>query len=285
MQAYDEGMTTKELFDITAIDPWWLDNLQNIHDTEQWLKEQTLDSLDADDWTEIKSRGFSDSQVARLIGTDAFTVREARKAKGVTPSYKRVDTCAAEFAAETPYLYSCYEQECEAAPSSNKKVLILGGGPNRIGQGIEFDYCCCHASYSLRDAGYETIMMNSNPETVSTDYDTSSRLYFEPLTIEDVLNVIDVERPDGIIVQFGGQTPLKLATALQDYLQANPVPCASGEGNVAIWGTSPSSIDEAEDRDRWMDLLNKLDIRQPAGGSARYTSPSCCFSRSNHNTC
>ena len=273
LQAYNEGMTAKEIFDLTAIDPWWLDNLQGVHDTELWLREQTLDDLSGDDWREVKSRGFSDSQVARFVGATALEVRAKRIALGVTPSYKRVDTCAAEFAAETPYLYSCYEEECEAAPTSAKKVLILGGGPNRIGQGIEFDYCCCHASYSLRDAGYETIMMNSNPETVSTDYDTSSRLYFEPLTVEDVLNVIDVERPEGIIVQFGGQTPLKLATELQAYLDANPIPSSSGEGNVRIWGTSPASIDEAEDRDRWMDLLTKLDIRQPAGGSARCVAP------------
>ncbi|NJR41281.1 MAG: hypothetical protein HC767_00135 [Akkermansiaceae bacterium] len=270
MQAFNEGMTTKEIFDLTAIDPWWLDNLKQVHDTELWLREQSLDDLSTDDWREVKKRGFSDAQIARFVGVDALEVREKRKALGVTPAYKRVDTCAAEFAAETPYLYSCYDDECEARPTTNKKVLILGGGPNRIGQGIEFDYCCCHASYSLRDAGYETIMMNSNPETVSTDYDTSSRLYFEPLTVEDVLNVIDVERPEGIIVQFGGQTPLKLATQLQSYLDANPMPASSGEGNVCIWGTSPASIDEAEDRDRWMDLLTKLDIRQPAGGSARY---------------
>jgi carbamoyl-phosphate synthase large subunit len=270
LQAYNEGMTTKEIFDLTAIDPWWLENLQHIHDTELWLNEQSLDDLTADDWREVKSRGFSDAQIARCVSAAPLAVREKRLSHGVKPSYKRVDTCAAEFAAETPYLYSCYEVECEAAPTTNKKVLILGGGPNRIGQGIEFDYCCCHASYSLRDAGYETIMMNSNPETVSTDYDTSSRLYFEPLTVEDVLNVIEVERPEGIIVQFGGQTPLKLAMQLQNYLDANPIPASSGEGNVRIWGTSPMSIDEAEDRDRWMDLLNKLDIRQPAGGSARY---------------
>jgi carbamoyl-phosphate synthase large subunit len=243
--------------------------VQTLHDTELWLREQSIDNLTPDDWLEVKARGFSDSQIARFTGTRPLAVRAARKAAGVTPSFKRVDTCAAEFAAETPYLYSCYDAECEAAPTASRKVLILGGGPNRIGQGIEFDYCCCHASYSLRDAGYETIMMNSNPETVSTDYDTSSRLYFEPLTVEDVLNVVDVERPDGIIVQFGGQTPLKLATSLHQYLTENPVAAASGEGNVRIWGTSPDAIDEAEDRDRWMALLSRLDIRQPAGGTAR----------------
>lgn len=298
VQAYNEGMTPKEIFDLTAIDPWWLDNLQDVHNTELWLNEQSLDDLSAEDWREVKSRGFSDAQIANSVGAHPLAVREKRKSFGVTPSYKRVDTCAAEFAAETPYMYSCYETECEAAPTNAKKVLILGGGPNRIGQGIEFDYCCCHASFSLRDAGYETIMMNSNPETVSTDYDTSSRLYFEPLTVEDVLNVIEVERPEGIIVQFGGQTPLKLAKQLQEYLDANPIPSSSGEGNVQIWGTSPESIDEAEDRDRWMDLLNKLNIRQPAGGSARYepsypkipphdpsTSFSCFFSHARKLHC
>lgn len=279
MQAFEDGMSVKQIQDLTAIDPWWLDSMAKVHEVECWLADQSLESLTADDFAEIKRYGFSDPQIARLTGADQFAVRSARKALGVTPTFKRVDTCAAEFAAETPYLYSCYDDECEAAPDAAKKVLILGGGPNRIGQGIEFDYCCCHASFSLRDAGYETIMMNSNPETVSTDYDTSSRLYFEPLTIEDVLNVIDVERPDGIIVQFGGQTPLKLATGLQRYLDENPVPAASGEGNVSIWGTPPDSIDEAEDRDRWMDLLTRLDIRQPAGGSARCASSQLALSR------
>lgn len=273
MQAFEDGMSVKEINDLTAIDPWWLDNMAKVHEVELWLKEQSLESLTAEDFSEVKRFGFSDPQIGRLVGADPLAVRATRKGLGVTPTFKRVDTCAAEFAAETPYLYSCYDDECEARPDAAKKVLILGGGPNRIGQGIEFDYCCCHASYSLRDAGYETIMMNSNPETVSTDYDTSSRLYFEPLTIEDVLNVIDVERPDGIIVQFGGQTPLKLATGLQRYLDENPLPASSGDGNVSIWGTPPDSIDEAEDRDRWMDLLTRLDIRQPAGGAARYALP------------
>jgi carbamoyl-phosphate synthase large subunit len=194
-----------------------------------------------------------------------MAVRAHRKAAGVVPSYKRVDTCAAEFEADTPYMYSSYDGECESAPTSARKVLILGGGPNRIGQGIEFDYCCCHASFALRAEGFDTIMMNCNPETVSTDYDTSSRLYFEPITIEDVLNVIDLERPDGIIVQFGGQTPLKIATDLQRALDENPIPAASGQGNVKIWGTQPDAIDEAEDRDRWMALLSRLNIKQPVG--------------------
>lgn len=268
-QAYDEGFTDKELFDMTFIDPWWLANLRQLHETEQWMRSKALGDFTAEDMIEIKKRGYSDLQIARFCGADQMEVRARRKELGVTPVYKRVDTCAAEFEAETPYLYSCYDEENEAFPTNNKKVLILGGGPNRIGQGIEFDYCCCHASFSLRDAGYETIMMNCNPETVSTDYDTSSRLYFEPLTVEDVLNVVESERPDGIIVQFGGQTPLKLATALQAYLDEHRIPTASGAGTVTIWGTSPKSIDEAEDRDLWMNLLTRLDIRQPAGGSAR----------------
>jgi len=182
---------------------------------------------------------------------------------------KRVDTCAAEFEADTPYMYSTYDAEDECGATLKRKVLILGGGPNRIGQGIEFDYCCCHAAFSLSAEGFETIMMNSNPETVSTDYDTSDRLYFEPLTVEDVVNVLEAERPEGIIVQFGGQTPLKLAKPLQKYLQENPIPAASGNGNVQIWGTSPDSIDAAEDREQFEALLKKLKIDQPPGGIAR----------------
>jgi carbamoyl-phosphate synthase large subunit len=242
--------------------------LGELHEVEVWLKGKKLEELSATDMLQVKRRGFSDAQIARAVGSDMMAVRKARKALGVEPSMKRVDTCAAEFEAGTPYMYSSYDGECECEADSNPKVLILGGGPNRIGQGIEFDYCCCHASFSLRDAGYETIMMNSNPETVSTDYDTSSRLYFEPLTVEDVLNVIEKERPEGIIVQFGGQTPLKLATALHKALEENPIPAASGKGNVRIWGTQPDAIDEAEDRDRWMALLTRLDIRQPEGGVA-----------------
>eukprot|EP00879_Flechtneria_rotunda_P008192 GHRR01008582.1.p1 GENE.GHRR01008582.1~~GHRR01008582.1.p1 ORF type:complete len:946 (+),score=318.01 GHRR01008582.1:215-3052(+) len=268
-QAFEDGMTKEELFELTAIDPWWLAQLEELHNTEVWLHEQKLESLSADDMREIKSRGFSDAQIARATGSSMLAVRAYRKSLGVLPAYKRVDTCAAEFQADTPYMYSTYDGTCESTPTHHKKVLILGGGPNRIGQGIEFDYCCCHASFALRDEGFETIMMNCNPETVSTDYDTSSRLYFEPITVEDVLNVIDVERPDGVIVQFGGQTPLKISTALQKALDDNPIPAASGQGNVKIWGTQPDAIDEAEDRDRWMALLTRLNIKQPAGGSAR----------------
>merc|ERR1719171_1522603 len=213
--------------------------------------------------------GFSDVQIAEIVGETPAAVRSARQAAGCTPVMKRVDTCAAEFEADTPYMYSTYDGEDECAPNTKGKVLILGGGPNRIGQGIEFDYCCCHASFALSARGYETIMMNSNPETVSTDYDTSDRLFFEPLTVEDVLNVLEAERPEGIIVQFGGQTPLKLAKPLQKYLEENPIPAASGKGHVKIWGTSPDSIDAAEDREQFEALLRELGIDQPPGGIAR----------------
>ena len=266
-KALQDGWTEEKVIKLTQMDPWFIRQFKEISDMERWLRASgvKLADLTTDDWTEIKKRGFSDSQVGRFLGIDQIEVRAARKAAGVVPSYKRVDTCAAEFEANTPYQYSSYDGNCEAEPTSNKKVLILGGGPNRIGQGIEFDYCCCHTSFALRKAGFETIMMNSNPETVSTDYDTSDRLYFEPLTVEDVLNVVEVERPNGIIVQFGGQTPLKLATPLAKYLEENQIPTADGTDVVRIWGTQPDSIDAAEDRDRWYALLKDLDIRQPAG--------------------
>ncbi|KAJ9522284.1 hypothetical protein QJQ45_008119 [Haematococcus lacustris] len=271
-QAFEDGMTVDEIFEMTNIDRWWLEQLSELHGVGTWLKKQSVEGLEKEDWEQLKRRGFSDSQIARSLNTDWKTVRATRLGHGVVPSFKRIDTCAAEFDADTPYMYSCYDGSDESAPTTARKVLILGGGPNRIGQGIEFDYCCCHASFSLRKAGFETIMMNCNPETVSTDYDTSSRLYFEPVTVEDVLNVIDRERPEGIIVQFGGQTPLKIATTLDAYLKEHPVQAASGNGVVHIWGTSPDSIDIAEDRDRWMGLLTKLNIKQPAGGMARSES-------------
>ncbi|KAL6780053.1 CMP1 [Auxenochlorella protothecoides x Auxenochlorella symbiontica] len=267
-QALEDGLSIEEVHEYTSIDPWFLAQLQELHEAETWLKTRTLAQLSPTELLELKRRGFSDPQIGRCTGASDLDVRAARVAAGVVPSMKRVDTCAAEFEAATPYMYSSYDGECECEATTQPKVLILGGGPNRIGQGIEFDYCCCHASYALRDAGYETIMMNSNPETVSTDYDTSSRLYFEPLTVEDVLNVIEKERPEGIIVQFGGQTPLKLAAGVAAWLEAHPIPAASGRGNVSIWGTSPDAIDEAEDRDRWMALLDRLSIRQPPGGVA-----------------
>ncbi|KAA6426944.1 MAG: carbamoyl-phosphate synthase large chain-like [Trebouxia sp. A1-2] len=265
-QAMVDGMSQETIFEYTKIDPWFLSQLGELHEAEQWLKTQSLDSISYDDLLATKQRGFSDVQIARCMGVKQDAVRSRRQELKVEPSFKRVDTCAAEFEAATPYMYSSYDGECESMPTDKPKVLILGGGPNRIGQGIEFDYCCCHASFALRADGYETIMMNSNPETVSTDYDTSSRLYFEPLTIEDVLNVIEKERPEGIIIQFGGQTPLKLANAIQKALEDNPLPAASGKGNVRIWGTQPKSIDDAEDRDKWYEILTKLDIKQPPGG-------------------
>jgi len=267
--AMKRGMAQSEIHDLTFIDPWFLAQLGELLETERFMESLKLINLAKDDLYEIKRKGYSDKQIAYATGSTEKEVRAHRKALGVIPAYKRVDTCAAEFEAHTPYLYSSYDDECESMPNNLKKVLILGGGPNRIGQGIEFDYCCCHAAFALEASGYETIMMNSNPETVSTDYDTSDRLYFEPLTAEDVCNVIDLERPDGIIVQFGGQTPLKLAVPIQRYLDEFQPAAASGEGRVKIWGTSPDSIDAAEDRKRFDAILNELDIKQPAGGIAR----------------
>jgi carbamoyl-phosphate synthase large subunit len=268
-QAMEDGMSDEKIFEYTNIDPWFIAQFRSLHDAQNWLQSRKLDQLTEEDLWQAKRKGFSDMQLAKFTGSSLMQVRAKRKELGVVPAYKRVDTCAAEFEAATPYMYSSYDGECECEPTTDRKVLILGGGPNRIGQGIEFDYCCCHASFALRAAGYETIMMNSNPETVSTDYDTSSRLYFEPLTVEDVLNVVEKERPEGIIVQFGGQTPLSLAGALQKALTDNPIPAASGNGNVSIWGTQPDMIDAAEDRDKWYDVLQKLDIKQPPGDMAR----------------
>ncbi|XP_057867010.2 carbamoyl-phosphate synthase large chain, chloroplastic [Cryptomeria japonica] len=267
--AMKRGMSVDEIHALCYMDKWFLSQFRELLDFEEFLSNTKVAELSKHDFYEVKRRGFSDKQIAYATNSSEKDVRVRRLSLGVHPAYKRVDTCAAEFEANTPYMYSSYDDECEAAPSIKKKVLILGGGPNRIGQGIEFDYCCCHASYALQDAGYETIMMNSNPETVSTDYDTSDRLYFEPLTIEDVLNVIDLERPDGIIVQFGGQTPLKLALPIQDYLDEFKPMSASGEGPVRIWGTSPDSIDAAEDRERFNAVLNQLKIKQPQGGIAK----------------
>lgn len=267
--ALKRGMTQEELHELTFIDPWFVSQLGELLEVEEFLNKASLTELIKEDLYETKRRGFSDRQIAYATGTSEKEVRAHRLALGVAPAYKRVDTCAAEFEANTPYLYSSYDDECEASPNNKKKVLILGGGPNRIGQGIEFDYCCCHACFALQDAGFETIMMNSNPETVSTDYDTSDRLYFEPLTAEDVLNVIDLEKPDGIIMQFGGQTPLKLAVPIQNYLDEFKPEAASGNGLVKIWGTSPDSIDAAEDRERFNSILDELGIKQPPGGIAK----------------
>ncbi|MEL6937698.1 MAG: carbamoyl-phosphate synthase large subunit [Cyanobacteria bacterium J06598_1] len=275
------GLTVEEIYELTAIDPWFLDRFQALLTIEKFIKRTPLPDLTKAQMLAIKQEGFSDRQIAFAAKTDEDTVRTTRKALGVIPVYKMVDTCAAEFESLTPYYYSTYETESEVLPSDRRKVMILGGGPNRIGQGIEFDYCCCHASFALQADDYETIMVNSNPETVSTDYDTSDRLYFEPLTKEDVLNIIEAENPDGVIVQFGGQTPLKLAVPLQTYLE-NLVRSGFGDDNprglsgaeaqpikTKIWGTSPDSIDAAEDRERFEQMLRELDIRQPPNGLAR----------------
>jgi len=263
--AMQMGMGVEEIFELTNIDPWFLDKLQELLETEKFLKRTPLRSLTPEQLFAIKRQGFSDRQLAYASKTTEDEVRTYRKSLGVIPVYKTVDTCAAEFEALTPYYYSTYElEESEVLPSDKRKVMILGGGPNRIGQGIEFDYCCCHASFSLRQDGFETIMVNSNPETVSTDYDTSDRLYFEPLTKEDVLNIIEAENPEGVIIQFGGQTPLKLAVPLQNYLSSPDCPV-----QTRIWGTSPDSIDTAEDRERFEQVLRQLDIRQPPNGIAR----------------
>jgi len=258
------GISNEEIYELTAIDPWFLDKLQEILEIEKFLKRTPLKQLTKEQMYAVKRNGFSDRQIAYCTKTKEDEVRTYRKYLEVIPVYKTVDTCAAEFEALTPYYYSTYEEETEVLPSDKPKVMILGGGPNRIGQGIEFDYCCCHAAYSLHDAGYETIMVNSNPETVSTDYDTSDRLYFEPLTKEDVLNIIEAENPLGIIVQFGGQTPLKLAVPLQEYLQGT-----GNSINTKIWGTSPDSIDMAENRERFEKILQELNIAQPPNGMAR----------------
>jgi carbamoyl-phosphate synthase large subunit len=259
--ALRSGMKVSEIHDITGIDPWFLDNIKQILEMEDELKsarhvfERRLPEL-GEVVKEAKQYGFSDRFIARLWETTEEEVRNVRTSLGVKPVFKRVDTCAAEFVAYTPYMYSTYEEECEAEPTNRKKIMILGGGPNRIGQGIEFDYCCVHGVFALAEDGYETIMVNCNPETVSTDYDTSDRLYFEPLTYEDVLNIVEVERPYGVIVQFGGQTPLKLAVALE-------------KAGVPIIGTSPDSIDRAEDRERFQVMLHKLHLKQPENGTAR----------------
>jgi carbamoyl-phosphate synthase large subunit len=257
--AFRIGMTLDEVFEETHIDPWFLAQIEDLVRTEQALAGRELSSLSAAELRALKQRGFSDKRLARLLGIDQHRLRERRHVLGVRPVYKRVDTCAAEFATQTAYLYSCYEGEdgeCEAEPTTRRKIMVLGGGPNRIGQGIEFDYCCVHAALALREDGFETIMVNCNPETVSTDYDTSDRLYFEPVTLEDVLEIVAKERPAGVIVQYGGQTPLKLALDLE-------------RAGVPIIGTSPDSIDIAEDRERFQKLLHELGLKQPPNRIAR----------------
>jgi len=250
------GFSIEEIFGLTAIDRWFLAQIHQLIEIEKTTRDRFLNDLRPDEMFELKRRGFSDRRLARLLNETEKAVRKQRHALGVRPVYKRVDTCAAEFATTTAYMYSTYEEENEAEPTDREKIMVLGGGPNRIGQGIEFDYCCVHAALAMREDGYETIMVNCNPETVSTDYDTSDRLYFEPLTLEDVLEVVAAENPKGVIVQYGGQTPLKLARDLE----------AAG---VPIIGTSPDSIDLAEDRERFQHLLQKLDLRQPPNRTAR----------------
>jgi carbamoyl-phosphate synthase large subunit len=255
LHAIGNGFGINELEELTHIDPWFLNEMKEITDIMRMLSQHTIDSLPPELLREAKRSGFDDARIARLLGAQARDVAGKRGDFGIVPVYKRVDTCAAEFESYTPYFYSTYEEEDEAEPSTRKKIIILGSGPNRIGQGIEFDYCCCHASFALKEEGFETIMVNCNPETVSTDYDTSDRLYFEPLTLEDVLHIVRVEKPTGVIVQFGGQTPLNLALDLQ-------------HAGVPIVGTSPDSIDLAEDRKRFGELLRQLDIPQPHNGTA-----------------
>ncbi len=254
--AFRIGMSLDEVFEETAIDPWFLAQIEQLIQIEKTLATRTLESLGADELRLLKRKGFSDRRIAKLLGTNQHAVRAIRHALNVRPVYKRVDTCAAEFSTQTAYLYSTYDEECEAEPTDRKKIMVLGGGPNRIGQGIEFDYCCVHAALAMREDGYETIMVNCNPETVSTDYDTSDRLYFEPVTLEDVLEIVDKEKPVGVIVQYGGQTPLKLALDLE-------------RAGVPIVGTSPDSIDIAEDRERFQKLLNELGLKQPPNRTAR----------------
>jgi carbamoyl-phosphate synthase large subunit len=264
--AFRAGLTREDVFALTHIDPWFLVQIENLVATEVEMKSAGLGAIDAARMFALKRKGFSDSRIAELVGTDENAIRHLRRAFGVRPVYKRVDSCAAEFATTTAYMYSTYEEECEANPTSRDKIIVLGGGPNRIGQGIEFDYCCVHAALALREDGYETIMINCNPETVSTDYDTSDRLYFEPLTLEDVLEIVDKEKPKGLIVQYGGQTPLKLARALE----------AAG---APIIGTSPDSIDLAEDRERFQKLIDKLGLLQPPNRIARNADESIALAR------
>ena len=255
-EAFRRGMSFEEIHRLSRIDPWFLDQIAELVEVETDVADAGVAGLTDQRLLELKRLGFADARLAALVGVDEASLRKLRLRAGIRPAYRRVDTCAAEFATTTAYLYSTWGEACEAAPTDKPKIMVLGGGPNRIGQGIEFDYCCVHAALAMRDLGFETIMVNCNPETVSTDYDTSDRLYFEPLTLEDVLSIVEVEQPQGIIIQFGGQTPLKLARALE----------AAG---APIVGTSPDCIDLAEDRERFQALLNKLGLRQPANRTAR----------------
>ncbi|MGY0504217.1 carbamoyl-phosphate synthase large subunit [Luteimonas sp. e5] len=264
--AFRAGLDVDEVHALSRVDHWFLDQIEELIDAETRIAAGGLAALDADSLRGYKRMGFSDARIAELVGTNEAAIRALRRGFGIRPVYKRVDSCAAEFATTTAYLYSTYEDECEAAPSEREKIIVLGGGPNRIGQGIEFDYCCVHAALALREDGYETIMVNCNPETVSTDYDTSDRLYFEPLTLEDVLEIIELEKPRGVIVQYGGQTPLKLARALE----------AAG---APIIGTSPDSIDLAEDRERFQKLVDELGLKQPPNRTARSAEEALVLAR------
>lgn len=254
--AFRRGLSVERVFELTKIDPWFLVQIEDLIKDEEKVKTLGLADVDRNLMWKLKRKGFSDARLAKLLGVTEKSLRRHRYKLEVLPVYKRVDTCAAEFATDTAYMYSTYEEECEANPSSRDKIMVIGGGPNRIGQGIEFDYCCVHAALAMREDGYETIMINCNPETVSTDYDTSDRLYFEPVTLEDVLEIVRVEQPKGVIVQFGGQTPLKLARALE-------------EAGVPIIGTSPDAIDRAEDRERFQQMIERLNLRQPPNATAR----------------
>ena len=254
--AFRSQFSLEEVAGYSGIDPWFLVQIEELMALEASLDGRGVEHLDRTEWRQLKRKGFSDARLATLLHTSEDQVRERRQELGLRPVYKRVDTCAAEFATSTAYMYSTYEEECEAAPTDRRKIVVLGGGPNRIGQGIEFDYCCVHAALAMREDGYETIMVNCNPETVSTDYDTSDRLFFEPVTLEDVLEIIDLEQPEGVIVQFGGQTPLKLARNL-------------ARAGVPIIGTTPDQIDRAEDRERFQQMIQKLGLRQPENTTVR----------------
>jgi carbamoyl-phosphate synthase large subunit len=256
--AFRFGMSVDEVYAASAIDPWYLVQIEELIQIEAGLSSKTLSSIDAQAMFNLKRKGFSDKRLSQLLGVSEKELRSRRHGLNIRPAYKRVDTCAAEFSTSTAYMYSTYEEECESNPSTRDKILVLGGGPNRIGQGIEFDYCCVHAALAMREDGYETIMVNCNPETVSTDYDTSDRLYFEPVTLEDVLEIVAKEKPKGVIVQFGGQTPLKLARELE----------AAG---VPIIGTTPDAIDRAEDRERFQQMIIRLGLKQPANATVRST--------------
>ncbi|MFA7861154.1 carbamoyl phosphate synthase large subunit, partial [Escherichia coli] len=253
--AFRAGLSVDGVFNLTNIDRWFLVQIEELVRLEEKVAEVGITGLNADFLRQLKRKGFADARLAKLAGVREAEIRKLRDQYDLHPVYKRVDTCAAEFATDTAYMYSTYEEECEANPSTDReKIMVLGGGPNRIGQGIEFDYCCVHASLALREDGYETIMVNCNPETVSTDYDTSDRLYFEPVTLEDVLEIVRIEKPKGVIVQYGGQTPLKLARALE----------AAG---VPVIGTSPDAIDRAEDRERFQHAVDRLKLKQPANAT------------------